>query len=58
MTQHGNAFVICERPCLHSLCVINLECGTKKGDIAKSYVTSDFIIALANIFIIIANIFL
>jgi len=49
ITQRGIASAIRERPCLRSLCVSNFGCGTKKGDIARPYATSDFITALVGL---------
>ncbi|XP_047166937.1 F-box/LRR-repeat protein 20-like [Vigna umbellata] len=49
ITQRGIASAIRERPCLRSFCVSNFGYGTKKGDIARPYVTYDFISALVGL---------
>ncbi|KAL2338190.1 hypothetical protein Fmac_012636 [Flemingia macrophylla] len=49
ITQRGIASAIRERPCLNSLCVSNIGCGTKKGDFFRPHVTSDFIEALVGL---------
>ncbi|XP_027344856.1 F-box/LRR-repeat protein 4-like [Abrus precatorius] len=49
ITQAGIASAIGLRPCLCSLSVNNLGCGTKKGDLARPFVTSDFIDSLVRL---------
>lgn len=49
ITQRGIATAIRERPCLRSFSVSNFGCGTKKGDLLRPHVTSDFIDALVGL---------